>query len=347
MEDPLKTEQARSSKAEAKRQKRALAAAQRRERCIAQCESLTTRVEELGKNADKVTEIFDELAQLSHRLFDAKLSRDELLKASTMYKAALLHAEKCSRKQAHKLREWNTTMHLRLTSSADQSCTDTVGAEVDLDLGEGPKRKKQRLGVNDESAEAVAAMIVSIVSFGHKNGKPVNMDRVFDIRAVPPLKRAIKKNHTSLEENVYSAVFEATNEKGKERVEKIYQHIRSQISASVVKHVRLHDASTATPVPPTKMLNFAIGCNSGHHRSVSLWLKQLSMFSCAIPPGCICAAPSCGGMAFQSHGAAQASRCAHAQTLSRTGGGGECQAAGPWAGSFARRGRGCDLLIRA
>jgi hypothetical protein len=252
-----------TSKGEVKRQKRALAAAKRRERCITQCESLTLRIKEVGEDSDKLTEIFDELVQLSHSLFDTKLSNDELLKASVMYQAALVHADKCSRKQAHKLREWNTTIHLRLTSSVQQSCTDTVGAEVDLDPEDGQALKKRRL---DDVAAEEDVIAVNVISFGHKNGKPVNMDRVFDIRAVPPLKRAIKKNHTSLEENVCAAVFDAMNDKGKERVEKVYQHIRSQITQAIEKRIRLRDTNKQAPV---KALHFAVGCNSGHHRSVS------------------------------------------------------------------------------
>ena len=174
------------SKAEKRRRKRLAAAAERRARCISQCESLTNRAVKELEDPELLNGFFDELTQLAPRLLDTKLSSSELTAATGLFEAALALTDKCSRKQAHKLRQWNTSIRLVVTSSAvNQSCSDVVCAEVSE-----PQAKRKKL-------RQTGKLQLTVMSFGHKNAKPVSMDRVFDIRAVPPVKKGLKKDHTS------------------------------------------------------------------------------------------------------------------------------------------------------
>jgi hypothetical protein len=133
----------------------------------------------------------------------------DLRLAQELYDAATPHCDSFSRKQAHKLREWQTQLYLMLVDRSNNASETAACQKV------GDKRKRaddsgNTTGENTSSASAsttattaaaesattptVAAessdtlVHITLMSFGHKIGRPFNQLRVFDIRALPHCK---------------------------------------------------------------------------------------------------------------------------------------------------------------
>ena len=99
------------------------------------------------------------------------------------------------------------------------------------------------------------AMSVSVISFGFKNGIPLEADLVFDVRCLPnPYYIAELRNQTGLDAGVRDFVF------GYQQTRDLMAHLESLLSFLLPLYVE--EGKTA--------LVIAIGCTGGHHRSVAV-----------------------------------------------------------------------------
>ncbi len=106
------------------------------------------------------------------------------------------------------------------------------------------------------SGKEYSNMILSVVSFGYKNGIPRDADLVFDVRFLPnPYYVAELRNHTGNEKDVQDYVMQ-TGE-GQEFLDKLY----SLLSFLVPRYQENEGKH---------QLVVAIGCTGGRHRSVTI-----------------------------------------------------------------------------
>ncbi len=99
-------------------------------------------------------------------------------------------------------------------------------------------------------------MIVSIVSFGYKNGIPRDADLVFDVRFLPnPYYVEELKKHTGEEEPVQNYVMQSGE--GEEFLNKLYDMLEYLVPRFVENEGK-------------NQLVIAIGCTGGRHRSVTI-----------------------------------------------------------------------------
>ncbi len=98
-------------------------------------------------------------------------------------------------------------------------------------------------------------MSVSVISFGFKNGIPLEADLVFDVRCLPnPYYIAELRNQTGLDAGVRDFVF------GYQQTWDLMSHLESLLSFLLPLYVE--EGKTA--------LVIAVGCTGGHHRSVAV-----------------------------------------------------------------------------
>ena len=99
------------------------------------------------------------------------------------------------------------------------------------------------------------AMSVSVISFGFKNGIPLEADLVFDVRCLPnPYYIAELRHQTGLDDGVRDFVF------GYQQTRDLMAHLESLLSFLLPLYVE--EGKTA--------LVIAVGCTGGHHRSVAV-----------------------------------------------------------------------------
>ena len=99
------------------------------------------------------------------------------------------------------------------------------------------------------------AMSVSVISFGFKNGIPLEADLVFDVRCLPnPYYIAELRHQTGLDAGVRDFVF------GYQQTRDLMAHLESLLSFLLPLYVE--EGKTA--------LVIAVGCTGGHHRSVAV-----------------------------------------------------------------------------
>ena len=99
------------------------------------------------------------------------------------------------------------------------------------------------------------AMSVSVISFGFKNGIPLEADLVFDVRCLPnPYYIAELRPQTGLDAGVRDFVF------GYQQTRDLMRHLESLLSFLLPLYVE--EGKTA--------LVIAVGCTGGHHRSVAV-----------------------------------------------------------------------------
>lgn len=99
------------------------------------------------------------------------------------------------------------------------------------------------------------AMSVSVISFGFKNGIPLEADLVFDVRCLPnPYYIAELRHQTGLDAGVRDFVF------GYQQTRDMMAHLESLLSFLLPLYVE--EGKTA--------LVIAVGCTGGHHRSVAV-----------------------------------------------------------------------------
>ena len=99
------------------------------------------------------------------------------------------------------------------------------------------------------------AMSVSVISFGFKNGIPLEADLVFDVRCLPnPYYIAELRPQTGLDAGVRDCVF------GYQQTRDLMGHLERLLSFLLPLYVE--EGKTA--------LVIAVGCTGGHHRSVAV-----------------------------------------------------------------------------
>ena len=99
------------------------------------------------------------------------------------------------------------------------------------------------------------AVSVSVISFGFKNGIPLEADLVFDVRCLPnPYYIAELRHQTGLDAGVRDFVF------GYQQTRDLMAHLESLLSFLLPLYVE--EGKTA--------LVIAVGCTGGHHRSVAV-----------------------------------------------------------------------------
>jgi len=98
-------------------------------------------------------------------------------------------------------------------------------------------------------------MMVNVVSFGFKNGIPLEADLVFDVRFMPnPFYVDKLKPKTGMDQEVYDYVFSFS------QTREFLEHLKT-----LVRFLLPHYQEEGKA-----MLVIAIGCTGGHHRSVSV-----------------------------------------------------------------------------
>ncbi|MDI9541001.1 MAG: RNase adapter RapZ [Bacillota bacterium] len=103
------------------------------------------------------------------------------------------------------------------------------------------------------------SLTIKLISFGYKNGLPMEADLVYDVRCLPnPFYIAELKMNSGLDDNVYDYVF--SFDQSKVFAEKIYDFIKYSLPYYVEEG--------------KNELVVAIGCTSGRHRSVA-FVKHL------------------------------------------------------------------------
>lgn len=106
--------------------------------------------------------------------------------------------------------------------------------------------------------EEFEGLVTHIISFGFKNGIPLDADLVFDVRFLPnPFYISELKNHSGLEQPVYDYVFSfeqtiAFSDKLTDMIEFLYPNYIKEGKSQLV---------------------IAIGCTGGKHRSVAIAKK--------------------------------------------------------------------------
>ena len=99
------------------------------------------------------------------------------------------------------------------------------------------------------------AMSVSVISFGFKNGIPLEADLVFDVRCLPnPYYIAELRHQTGLDAGVRDFVF------GYQQTRDLMRHLENLLNFLLPLYVE--EGKTA--------LVIAVGCTGGHHRSVAI-----------------------------------------------------------------------------
>lgn len=105
------------------------------------------------------------------------------------------------------------------------------------------------------TGSAAGCMRVNVISFGFKHGIPLDADLVFDVRFLPnPYYIAELREHTGLEENVRSFVFSY------QQTRDFMGHLEHMIGFLLPQYVE--EGKT--------VLEVAVGCTGGQHRSVAL-----------------------------------------------------------------------------
>ena len=99
------------------------------------------------------------------------------------------------------------------------------------------------------------AMSVSVISFGFKNGIPLEADLVFDVRFLPnPYYIAELRHQTGLDQGVWDFIF------GYQQTRDFMKHLEGLIGFLLPLYVE--EGKTA--------LVIGVGCTGGHHRSVAI-----------------------------------------------------------------------------
>jgi len=103
-------------------------------------------------------------------------------------------------------------------------------------------------------------MTIKLISFGYKNGLPSEADLIYDVRCMPnPFYISELRDHTGLEDCVYDYVFSF------EQSNSFITKMKDFISYSLPFYIE----------EGKNELVIAIGCTSGHHRSVA-FVRRMS-----------------------------------------------------------------------
>jgi UPF0042 nucleotide-binding protein len=119
---------------------------------------------------------------------------------------------------------------------------------------------RNRIGKLILNRDVSSDIIINVVSFGYKNGVPLDADFMFDVRFLDnPYYKSELRSKTGLDIDVADYVFSQTEA----------EDIIENISNLMKRLIPLHSAAGKTS------LTIAIGCTGGQHRSVAI-TEQLS-----------------------------------------------------------------------
>jgi len=112
----------------------------------------------------------------------------------------------------------------------------------------------KKMAIDTFKQSDYTGLTIKLVSFGYRNGIPADADLVLDVRCMPnPFYVAELKTHTGLDQDVYDFVFS-------------YEQSRRLAD----KFIDMLEYALPYYVEEGKMeLVVAVGCTSGHHRSVA------------------------------------------------------------------------------
>ena len=118
-----------------------------------------------------------------------------------------------------------------------------------------PSKLKEYITELFSNKEHLEKIVINIVSFGFKNGIPIDSDMMFDVRFLPnPYYIPNLKFHTGLDSNVYDFVMQF--DETKEFLEKL-ENMVEYLIPHYIEEGKSH-------------LVISIGCTGGHHRSVTI-----------------------------------------------------------------------------
>ena len=119
---------------------------------------------------------------------------------------------------------------------------------------------RNRIGKLILNRDVSSDIIINVMSFGYKNGVPLNADFMFDVRFLDnPYYKSELRSKTGLDIDVADYVFSQTEA----------EDIIENISNLMKRLIPLHSTAGKTS------LTIAIGCTGGQHRSVAI-TEQLS-----------------------------------------------------------------------
>ena len=112
---------------------------------------------------------------------------------------------------------------------------------------------------DDEKTEK---MVINVISFGFKNGIPMDSDMVYDVRFLPnPFYIPALKHHTGLDSDVYEYVM------GFNETKKFLEKLEDIVEYLIPLYIE----------EGKSQLVISVGCTGGHHRSVTI-AEALSEF---------------------------------------------------------------------
>jgi UPF0042 nucleotide-binding protein len=114
---------------------------------------------------------------------------------------------------------------------------------------------RNRIGKLILSRDVSSDIIINVMSFGYKNGVPLDADFMFDVRFLDnPYYKTELRSKTGLDNDVADYVFSQSEA----------EDVIKNISNSMGQWIPLHSTAGKTS------LTIAIGCTGGQHRSVAL-----------------------------------------------------------------------------
>ena len=110
--------------------------------------------------------------------------------------------------------------------------------------------------------EKTEKMVINVISFGFKNGIPIDSDMVYDVRFLPnPFYIPALKHHTGLDSDVFEYVM------GFNETKKFLEKLEDIIEYLIPLYIE----------EGKSQLVISVGCTGGHHRSVTI-AEALSEF---------------------------------------------------------------------
>lgn len=129
-----------------------------------------------------------------------------------------------------------------------------------------PRTLRKKLLRKYKGDHSVPQFRLEFISFGFKNGIPIDADLMFDVRFLPnPYYQEELRSQTGLEHPVYDYVM------AQPQTGKFYQLLTALLDYTIPLYKKEGKTS----------LTIAIGCTGGHHRSVAISERLMKRYSAA------------------------------------------------------------------
>ncbi len=199
----------------------------------------------------------------SQEMFNTFLSElDQLEKASIEYSLLFIYTEsdvvlnrfKQTRRKHPLISDKTPTLEGAIEKEAELCQPIMDKADIVIDSTNLKAQQLKQTIIDTFSTGSFAGLTIKLISFGYRNGIPNEADLVFDVRCMPnPFYCEDLRNHTGLEDCVYEYVF--NHPQAQEMSVKILDFVKTFLPYYVDEG--------------KNELVIAIGCTSGHHRSVA------------------------------------------------------------------------------